>query len=507
MKVGLTLRARLGLSAALVVATVVGATTFLENRILVGVVENDALDAASATALGVAAELIERQGIPTTPDLEEILGDFTRAVPALQSLTVVRAAGEEGPAVVSTDVNPSADALALAHRAIEERGRVAKGGRSSPLHYVALPLERDHRAFGAVVVAISMESLARVRQQTRLTAALFAGAAILVLVGALDFVAQRLVLRPLAAIRSTMGRASAGDLQARVGLLRRDEIGAVGQGLDTMLDHTADFNAALQREVMAATQELRESNRQLVESAQRLFAARRDLARSEQLAAAGRMAASVAHQVGTPLNLISGYVQMLLAEQPEGSGAATRLRTVREQIAKVIAIVQGLLDQARQPILDRRVTDPAALLEGVADLARPTLQAAAVELVVERSPGLPPVWVDAGQIEQALLNLVTNSVDAMAEGGRLRLSARAVPGFVELEVADSGHGIPPEILSRVFDPLFTTKPVGRGTGLGLTIVRDVVVAHGGTVDFASGPGEGTTVTVRLPRAAESVAHA
>jgi signal transduction histidine kinase len=210
----------------------------------------------------------------------------------------------------------------------------------------------------------------------------------------------------------------------------------------------------------------------------------------------------VAHQVGTPLNLISGYVQMLLADKPEGSPEAARLQTVREQIAKVTAIVQGLLDQARQPVLDRRPTDPATLLAGVADLARPTLQAAAVELVLDVAPRLPVVSVDAGQVEQALLNLVTNSIDAMPGGGRLRLAARAGPAFVTLEVADSGHGIPAEILSRVFDPLFTTKPLGRGTGLGLTIVRDVIAAHGGTVDFASRRDEGTTVTIRLPIAAE-----
>jgi two-component system, NtrC family, sensor kinase len=276
----------------------------------------------------------------------------------------------------------------------------------------------------------------------------------------------------------------------------------VAEGLDTMLERTGDFNAALRREVLAATEELRARNRELVESAQRLFATRRNLARSEQLAAAGRMAASVAHQVGTPLNLISGYVQMLLADKPEGSPEAARLQTVREQIAKVTAIVQGLLDQARQPALDRRPTDPKALLAGVADLARPTLQAAAVELVLDVPPRLPLVSVDAGQVEQALLNLVTNSIDAMPGGGRLRLAARAGPAFVELDVADSGHGIPSEILSRVFDPLFTTKPVGRGTGLGLTIVRDVIAAHGGTVDFASRRHEGTTVTIRLPLAAE-----
>jgi signal transduction histidine kinase len=121
--------------------------------------------------------------------------------------------------------------------------------------------------------------------------------------------------------------------------------------------------------------------------------------------------------------------------------------------------------------------------------------------------GLPAVFVDSGQIEQALLNLITNSRDAMPEGGRLRLSARGSDGFVELSVSDSGHGLPPEIVSHVFDPLFTTKPPGRGTGLGLPIVREVVAAHGGTVDFATRDGLGTTVALRLPCADPEAGHA
>jgi signal transduction histidine kinase len=256
-----------------------------------------------------------------------------------------------------------------------------------------------------------------------------------------------------------------------------------------------------------ATRELREANRQLADTAQRLFGARRDLARSEQLAAAGRMAADVAHQVGTPLNLVSGYVQMLLAEQAPGSREAEKLATVREQIDKVTTIVQGLLDKARRPALDRRAASVAAIVEGVAELARPTLAAAKVVLSVDVPAGLPAIFVDAGQIEQALLNLVTNSRDAMPEGGRLRLSARGLEAFVEMAVADSGHGMPAEIVSQVFDPLFTTKPPGRGTGLGLPIVREVVAAHGGTVDFATRDGEGTTVVIRLPCAAAEAANA
>ena len=505
--VGLSLRARLGLSVALVVSAVVGAATLLENRIVVGAVEAEAMDAAAATALGIAGELSERASFPSEADLDAMLFDFTRAEPALRSLTVTREGEAGGPTVVTTDDTPSPQAVAQARRAFREGKRVSSGLDSSPIHFVAIPLAREHRPWGAVVAAVSLDPALRVRRQTERTAAVFAVVATLALVVALDHLARRLVLRPLGAIRKVMVRASAGDLEARVVPARSDEIGAVGTGLNLMLDRLSDFSTALSQEVERATQELRETNKRLADTAQRLFAARRDLARSEQLAAAGRMAAEVAHQIGTPLNLVSGYVQMLLAEQPAGSREAEKLRTVSDQIGKVTTIVQGLLDQARRPLLDRRATPAGTLLEGVAELARPTLKAARVELTLEIPRDLPPVFVDAGPTEQALLNLVTNSVDAMPDGGALRLRARAQGGFVELSVADSGHGIEAGLLDHVFDPLFTTKPLGRGTGLGLSIVRDVVAAHGGTLDFSTRPGEGTIVTVRLPCAPSEGGHA
>jgi signal transduction histidine kinase len=111
------------------------------------------------------------------------------------------------------------------------------------------------------------------------------------------------------------------------------------------------------------------------------------------------------------------------------------------------------------------------------------------------------VEVDAGQIEQCLLNLMTNAIDATPRGGSLEVSARSGDGEVELEVRDTGCGIAPENLTRVFEPLFTTKHPGKGTGLGLTIVREVVAAHGGTIAVQSTPSRGTRITLRLPHAA------
>jgi signal transduction histidine kinase len=353
-----------------------------------------------------------------------------------------------------------------------------------------------------------MEMLEDVRRQARFAALVLVPAAILVLTGLIDLLARRLVHRPLAEIHSTMRRAAAGDRLARAPAERNDELGDLAAGLNAMLERLGDFNAALEHEVQSATDALRDRHRQVLESNQRLFAARRELARSEQLALTGQMAASVAHQIGTPLNLISGYVQMILQELPAEAAAGARLRTVQAQIGKVTTIVQGLLDQARRPSLQRTKVEPSELVSGACELARPTLEAADIRLETRVDSELPLVDADVGQLEQAFLNLITNSIDAMAGGGTLTVSARRAGSVLEFEFADTGSGIAATDLPRVFDPLFTTKRPGKGTGLGLAIVRDVVTAHGGSVTLASTPGHGTCVTIRLPRAAVAqAAHA
>jgi two-component system NtrC family sensor kinase len=498
----LSLRARLVWLAALSAAAIVLGTTYLETGVIERTVESEALDAASATALGVAADLTERDALPTPGELEDLRIDFTRAVPTLRALTVVKVDGARAAIDSSTEAQPHRQVLHLALQATSRREITVSPELPGRVRLVAVPLEREHRPYGAVVATLSMEAVGRVRQQTRFASLIFAPAAILLLTAAIDYLARRLIHRPLTAIHDTMSRASAGDMQARAPVLQEDELGTLARGLNAMLDQMAGFSSALQEEVQRATAALQDRNRQLLESNQRLFAARRELAKSEQLALTGKMAASMAHEIGTPLNLISGYVQMMLEETPPESAAAARLRTVQAQIRKVAVIVQGLLDEARLPLLHRAPVHPADLVSGVCELARPTLDAAGIALETEIAADLPRMEVDLGQMEQVLLNLITNSIDAMPRGGRLTVSARPGAGAVEFAVADTGEGIPPADLERVFDPLFTTKRVGKGTGLGLTIVRDVLAAHGGSVGLSSVPGQGTTVTVRVPAAAE-----
>jgi signal transduction histidine kinase len=252
--------------------------------------------------------------------------------------------------------------------------------------------------------------------------------------------------------------------------------------------------------VKEATAELRTRNAQVEDMYRRVFDLREALAKAEQLAAVGQAAANVAHQVGTPLNLVSGYVQVLLAEPALDDRTRRRLETMQRQIEQVTSAVRGLLDRARRTVQKEQI-DPAALIDRVIEIAQPRLDRSRVSLSVGAAPGLPRIEADAVQLELALLNLVTNAIDAMPDGGSLDLRLTPAGTGVRLEVADSGPGIPEAMLTSIFEPWVTTKPFGRGTGLGLAIARSVIGAHGGTISVANRSPRGAVFTVELPAVA------
>jgi len=177
---GLSLRTRLLLMWALSAALVVGGTTYVQRRIIVAAVEDEAVEAAGATALGVAAELTEREGLPSAADLDDLLADFQRMVPPVRGLTITRIEGDGGVTVATTTERQAPDGVeALSRQAIASRDRAVSDVLPGPSRLVAVPLERDHRPYGAVVVSISMEAVERVRDQVRTAALLFTPLAIL----------------------------------------------------------------------------------------------------------------------------------------------------------------------------------------------------------------------------------------------------------------------------------------------------------------------------------------
>jgi signal transduction histidine kinase len=224
----------------------------------------------------------------------------------------------------------------------------------------------------------------------------------------------------------------------------------------------------------------------------------RNLVRAEKLATIGTLAAGVAHEVGTPLGIISGRAEQLLAKIGENDPMRKPLSTILAQVDKVSATIRQLLDFARVRPIEAAEVTPTQALETARALLEHRFRQAKVELVVDAPPSVPAILADAGQLEQVLVNLLMNAVDACGAGGHVRATAVARGERVCFAISDDGQGIAPEHLPSVLDPFFTTKKRGQGTGLGLTIAADIVKNHGGALEIASTPGRGTTVEVHLP---------
>ena len=248
---------------------------------------------------------------------------------------------------------------------------------------------------------------------------------------------------------------------------------------------------------------LRERNEELLRSYQSVSHLRETAARAQQLAAVGQTMANVAHQIGTPLNLVSGHVQLLQHEISD-TAVLRRLRIIDEQVQRVAATVRSLLERAR-PRSDRQSVRIDAVMARIGDAMRARLATSGVRLNISLERPLGSIAADEAQLELALLNLVTNALDAMPNGGTLTLAAANRGDHVRIDVIDTGSGIDPDVLPRIFEPWVTTKPAGRGTGLGLSITRDLVASLGGTINVSTSAGQGSTFTIELP-ATERVAE-
>jgi signal transduction histidine kinase len=229
----------------------------------------------------------------------------------------------------------------------------------------------------------------------------------------------------------------------------------------------------------------------------------RNLQRAEKLATIGTLAAGVAHEVGTPLGIISGRAEQLLPRIPEGeAGEPMRkgVASILAQVDKVSTTIRQLLDFSRVRPIEATQLAPASVLETARALLEHRFRQAKVSLTVEAAADVPAISGDPGQLEQVFVNLLMNAVDACSAGGSVKARAVSHNGAVAFEIADDGAGIAPEHLASVLDPFFTTKKRGQGTGLGLTIAADIVRNHGGTLEIDSALGAGTTARVILPRA-------
>jgi signal transduction histidine kinase len=242
-------------------------------------------------------------------------------------------------------------------------------------------------------------------------------------------------------------------------------------------------------ELRAKTEELRATTQQLWQAA--------------RLAGVGELAASIAHELNNPLGTVALRVEGLLSKTPPDDSRRRSLEVVEQEVERMAGLVSNLLQFSRAG-RDQvsTVNVPEEILKTV-ELVGHHLRKRQVRVQPEFTPDVPHIHADRQQLRQVFLNLFTNAADAMPTGGLL--TPRVRPGKLEsdspavvIEIADTGTGIPEELIGRVFEPFFTTKDEGAGTGLGLAICRRIVQQHRGTLEIESRPGGGTTVRITLP---------
>jgi len=354
---------------------------------------------------------------------------------------------------------------------------------------------------GAVEVA---EPLAEVQHYTRTTLLRIATttAAVIASCGALfTVIGMRMVGRPVNELIQGFRYVAGGDLAYRPKVSQRDELGELAAEFGVLCDALA------------------EARRLASESAAKRLEALEQLRHADRLRTVGQLTTGVAHELGTPLNVVWARASMIARGEVLGADAVSCAKIIEDQSQRMTAIIRKLLEFARPRPPEKSPADLRQIARQTVEVLGATARKRGVELVMERSDDPAPAAVDAGQIQQVISNLVLNAIQAMPSGGEVTVGvglARARPPadvgggedeFLCLFVQDQGRGIAEDDLPKIFEPFFTTKDVGEGTGLGLSISRGIIHEHGGWIGVVSRPGEGARFTVYLPRGSAECAAA
>ncbi len=308
------------------------------------------------------------------------------------------------------------------------------------------------------------------------------------------------VYKPVHQLTEGTRAVAQGDLDYLLPETNLDEIGSLAVSFNHM---TQELKKA-QAENRQWTQTLENRVRQKTGE---LESAYRSLTQSEKMASLGKLAAVVAHEINNPLAGILTYSKLISRMADKGfnnnkrlAEAQSYLQIIEGESRRCGGIVQNLLTFARQTPIHPQRNDLNAIIERCLLLVGHQMDLQGIELQKKLEPQLPPLYCDAGQVQQALLVILMNAVEAMPQGGRLGIESAYDPAqrLGRVEVSDDGPGIPPEVLTHIFEPFFTTKEEGKGTGLGLAIALGIVQQHGGNIEVTSTAQKGTAFTVLLP---------
>ncbi len=356
-----------------------------------------------------------------------------------------------------------------------------------------LPLYTEHGRIGAIELSESMDEMHDYVQESLRRSAIVVGASIASGVLFMGVLGSLWIGRPMRKLRAQAERIGTGDLTTSINLSGKDEFAELSGTIERMRGQLAEAREAEQI-----------ANDEKYEALEKMR-------HTERLATLGQLSAGIAHELGTPLNVIAGRAKLIDSSDMEGIDVSRSAKIIGEQAERMTQIIRQLLSFARRGEARKQKLELNIFLRGLQSLLEPIAHEQGIELMVVEGEQNLPVYADSGQLQQVLINLTLNGIQAMANGGTLTLvschpSDVKVPEQLDnkdnnwacVQVCDQGSGMEPETLGQIFDPFFTTKGVGVGTGLGLSIAYGIVEEHGGWIAVDSTPGAGSCFSVYLP---------
>jgi len=327
-------------------------------------------------------------------------------------------------------------------------------------------------------------------------AVFIAGGMLVLFAGLVGLFSREAIQTPIAQLMEGMDHVIKGDLTQVLPLDRTDEIGRIAYRFNEM------------------TARLREAQKEIRASAEAKLGLEQRVRQSEKLATIGQLSAEIAHEVCTPLNVIGGRARTITRKADKPEVVTKNATIIADQAARITKIIQQMLDLSRARVPERTIVDLTSGLDDALSLLEHQIERASIEVVRDLPDDLPPVRGDADGLQQVFINLIHNAAGAMPDGGTLTLSAHALKRrkggldlappqrYVAVQISDTGEGIPDEQREQIFDPFYSTKRKGEGTGLGLTVVLGIVKEHDGWIEVEPSKDGGTMFSIFLPAATE-----
>jgi signal transduction histidine kinase len=476
-----------------------------ERQRLIAELQQEVLVLANAIKLTVEHALRDRR----PQDIQELLTEMVREPNPVDRIRIFDRTLE--------DINSAmTDVAATTLIPQAELEQVLKSGKtivryldvpSRPAAYAILPLKTRRGATIGVLEVVHVATRVRRQIQDATREQVLRLSLLSLTIALVIWLTVRIsIRRPVGQLVRTALAIGHGDLSRRLTLHRRDEIGQLASAFNRM----AESLQAAQARSAAEAQARLELERQVQQA--------------EKLATVGRLASEVAHEVGTPLNIVSGRAEFIQKSLPPDHPLSRHVVTILRQIERISGIIRQLLEYARPRRPAVRPVAVGPILTRTVELFEPLAHQRQVTVEAQVPDDLPPLLADPDHLQQVLLNLVTNALDATPPGGQVVLAAsqadpettdarpriergRPEGSFLTLVVSDTGRGMPRDQLEQIFEPFFSTKERRGGTGLGLAIVEDIVRAHRAAIEVQSAEGAGTTVHLRWPTASPTGAIA